>query len=111
MLILAAVLIGHLVEEAATGFRRKFPLGEMPMWVFVMGNVAVYGFCAATFTLVLLARPAGTLMAWVLAVAMALNGIVHIGVMIYRKEYFPGGITAGLVLAAAAGLMAALARG
>ena len=44
-------------------------------------------------------------LAWIFAVAMLLNGLGHIGIMFVRRQYFPGGITAFLLLLVAAYLM------
>jgi hypothetical protein len=39
------------VDEISTGLRRKLPLGEMPLALFVGINVVVYGFCFTTLIL------------------------------------------------------------
>jgi hypothetical protein len=38
--------------------------------------------------------------AWVFAISMLLNGLGHIGIMIIKRQYFPGGLTAFFLLLA-----------
>jgi len=97
-LLLIAVLVVHLAEEIKTGFRKKLPIGEMPKPLFIGINVVVYAFC---FTTPLLSAGGNELaipFAWVFALAMLMNGIGHIGIMLVRREYFPGGLTAFTLL-------------
>jgi hypothetical protein len=102
--LLIAALILHLVEEVQTGFRQRLPTGEMPLPLFVGINVALYAFCFATLALSLRSDLWAVPLAWILAVSMALNGLGHIGIMIIKGEYFPGGLTAFLLLLTAGSL-------
>lgn len=105
IVLLIAALVLHLVEEVRTGFRKKLPAGEMPLPVFVGLNVLIYTFCLATLVLSLRnSRWAGPL-AWIFAVAMMLNGLGHIGIMVVKRGYFPGGFTAFLLLSLSAYLL------
>jgi hypothetical protein len=100
-LILIAVLVVHLIEEVETGFRRKLPVGDMPLRVFVGINVVLYAFCCATLLLSLRDSEWAVPLAWVFAVAMVLNGLGHAGIVAVRGKYFPGGLTAVPLLLAA----------
>lgn len=101
ILLLIGTLAIHLVEEVATGFRERFPLGEMPRRMFVGINVLLYAFCFATFFLSLRGAALVVPLAWAFAVAMLLNGVGHVGIVLVRRRYFPGAVTGlGLILAA-----------
>ena len=108
ILLVIACLILHLAEEVKTGFRKKLPVGEMPLPLFLGLNVLIYAFCFAT--LILAARNCEWAIpfAWALAVGMLLNGSGHIGIMAVRWHYFPGGFTAFLLLPAAGVLIVQL---
>jgi hypothetical protein len=106
--ILIVVLALHLIEEIKTDFRRKFPLGEMPRPVFVGGNVAVYLFSFLTLLLAVYKNHLAVPFAWVFAIAMLLNGIVHIVIMLKRKAYFPGGVTALILIPCSGNLIFSL---
>jgi hypothetical protein len=97
-LLLIAVLVVHLAEEVKTGFRKKLPIGEMPRLLFIGINVVVYAFCFTTLLLSARGNELAMPFAWVFAMAMLMNGIGHIGIMLVRREYFPGGLTAFLLL-------------
>lgn len=96
--LLIGALILHLIEEVNMGFRERFPTGGMSLPLFVVINVAVYAFCFAT--LILSARDGELAMpfAWIFAVTMFVNGLGHVGIMVVRHRYFPGGLTAILLL-------------
>jgi hypothetical protein len=111
ILLLIVALVVHLVEEVRTGFRKKLPVGEMPLPVFVGLNVLIYGFCFVTLLLSLRNSTWAAPLAWVFAIAMVLNGLGHIGMMVIKKAYFPGGITAFLLLPLSAYLIVLLLRG
>jgi hypothetical protein len=98
ILLLIAALVVHLVEEVKTGFRKKLPIGEMPRLLFIGINVVVYAFCFTTLLFSARGHELATPFAWVFAIAMLMNGIGHIGMMLVRREYFPGGLTAFLLL-------------
>jgi hypothetical protein len=106
--ILIAVLALHLVEEIKTDFRRRFPLGKMSRRLFVITNVSVYLFSFLTLLLAVLKNHLAVPLAWIFAIAMLLNGIVHIMIMIVRKAYFPGGITAFLLIPCSGNLIFSL---
>jgi hypothetical protein len=101
LVVLVGCLVLHLVEEIATGFRRRFPLGEMPRPIFIGVNAVLYSYAAVMIGLSLAAPPVSVAMAWPFAAAMALNGVGHLGIMLVRRAYFPGGGTALPLLAAA----------
>ncbi len=98
VLLLIAALILHLIEEVRTGFRERFPVGEMPLPLFVAINVVIYAFCFTTLILSVRDGELATPFAWVFAATMLLNGLGHVGVMVARRRYFPGGLTAFLLL-------------
>lgn len=108
ILLLIAVLLTHLGEEIKTGFRKRFPLGEMPKPLFVGGNVIVYAFCFVTLFLSARGNDIAIPLAWTFALAMLANGTAHIGIMALRREYFPGGLTAFLLLPVSAYLIVQL---
>ena len=108
ILLLIAALVVHLVEEIKTGFRKKLPIGEMPKPLFIGINVVVYAFCFTTLLLSARGHELATPFAWVFAIAMLMNGIGHIGMMLVRREYFPGGLTAVLLLPISAYLITQL---
>jgi hypothetical protein len=89
-----------LVEEVRTEFRRRIPVGEMPLSLFVIINVLIYLYCILMLVLAFTSNPIAIPMAWIITVAMLLNGIGHIAMMIFTKAYFPGGITAILIIPA-----------
>jgi len=51
--VLVASMAAHLGEEVYTGFRRRFPLGEMPVALFAAVNVVVYAWAAGAYLLYL----------------------------------------------------------
>jgi len=108
ILVLTAALTALLVEEVATGFRARLPLGEMSKPVYVGLNVIVYTYCFATLALAVRDQGLAIPLAWILALLMAANGLGHIGIMIWRRAYFPGGFTAFFLLLASLLLMVAL---
>jgi hypothetical protein len=99
LLLVAHVL--HVVEEAKTGFRSKLPLGEMPEPIFWLLNAVGFVLAIAVVYMCFAGVSLGVTAAWVYAVVMVINGLVHIGMMIYSRGYFPGGYSAVLVLMAA----------
>jgi hypothetical protein len=105
ILLLIAALVVHLAEEIKTGFRKKLPIGEMPRLLFIGINVVVYAFCFTTLLLSARGHELATPFAWVFAIAMLMNGIGHIGMMLVRREYFPGGLTAFTLLPVSAYLI------
>ena len=105
LIILIVVQGLHLYEEVKQDFRRKLPVGEMPKEVFVAANIIVFAFAIVTLCMAQAEMASGFVMAWIFGIGMVLNGCVHIGMMIYKRAYFPGGVTAPLVLLAAVNLV------
>lgn len=105
IIILIVVQGLHLYEEVKRDFRRKLPVGEMPKGVFVAANILVFAFAIVTLCMAQAEMTAGFVMAWIFGIGMLLNGCVHIGMMIFKRGYFPGGVTAPLVLLAACNLV------
>jgi hypothetical protein len=105
LFLLIVTLILHLVEEIKTGFRERFPLGEMPKPVFVGINILLYVFCFGTLLLSWQGNALAIPLAWLFALAMFINGIGHIGIMFLRREYFPGGVTTFALLLVSSWLM------
>lgn len=99
LLLLVVALILHLIEEVRAGLRERFPLGEMPLPLFVGVNVVVYGFCLTTLILSVRNGKLATPFAWIFAATMVLNGLGHVGLMAVRRRYVPGAWTALLLLA------------
>lgn len=75
-----------LAEEAATGFRRRFPLGPMSRARFVGINVLLYSYCVVTWMLLKQGQPAGRPLACTMALGMAGNGAGHLGIMLQRRS-------------------------
>jgi uncharacterized membrane protein YhhN len=100
ILILILLLAIHLVEEIRTGFRYRIPFGPMPKSVFIWLNILIYTFCFITLYLSLLNNQFAVPLTWAFAVGMLLNGLGHISMMLVRRNYFPGGITAFLLVPA-----------
>jgi hypothetical protein len=110
LIVLIAVQVVHLYEEVHTGFRQQTPLAKMSVSVFVAANIFAFAFALATAILSFVGASIGAVAAWVYAIAMLLNGLLHVGMMLLKKGYFPGGVTAPLVLAAALNLIYQLSR-
>lgn len=100
ILIVIILLAMHLVEEVKTGFRKKIPIGEMSRPLFVGLNILIYAFCFTTFFLSVHGHASAITLTWIFAIGMLLNGAGHIGIMVVRRSYFPGGLTAFLLLPA-----------
>jgi hypothetical protein len=88
----------HLLEEIKTGFRHRLPVGKMPLPVFLGINITIYIFCAFTLFLSMSGSNLAIPFVWIFAMAMSLNGLGHIGMMAYKRSYFPGGVTAFLLV-------------
>jgi hypothetical protein len=110
ILILIVTLAMHLIEEIKTGFRKQFPLGEMSMSLFVGINVIIYSFSFLTLFLSINTVSFALSLSWIFAVAMLLNGIGHVGIMVIRREYFPGGLTAPILIMVSTYLMMLLVK-
>jgi len=98
LIVLTVILIIHLVEEIKYGFRKKLPVGEMSLRTFVSLNILIYTIIAITIILNILIEPFGIVLAWIYCIGMFLNAVGHIGIMLYKRAYFPGGISAFLIL-------------
>jgi hypothetical protein len=98
--LLTILLVIHLVEEIRTGFCQQFPLGEMPKAVFIGINVLIYLYAIIMIGLNLLDHTAALIMAWLFSLAMLLNALGHLGIMLVRRKYFPGGYSAVFLLLA-----------
>jgi uncharacterized membrane protein len=110
ILALILLLVAHLVEEIKTGFRHKLIIGTMPLPVFIGINTAIYLFCAATLFFSLTNNKLAAPFAWIFAVAMLFNGLGHICIMTIKRGYFPGGVTAFLLVPVAVSLIVCLAN-
>ena len=93
-LLLVALMLSHLFEEMSTGFRQQFPLGEMPRSRFLAINLLLYGYYMGTYLLLQREKALGRLLARLLALGMMDNGVGHLGIMMVRWRYFPGGLMA-----------------
>jgi hypothetical protein len=109
IIFLIVVQAIHLFEEVRQDFRRKVPIGEIPKSLFVWLNVAAFTFAIVTLCLCQAEMAIGFVLAWIYGIAMIINGCIHMGMMIHKRGYFPGGVTAPLVLAAAGNLICWLA--
>ncbi|MBD3170462.1 MAG: HXXEE domain-containing protein [candidate division Zixibacteria bacterium] len=92
--ILVVILIVHLVEEIKTGFRKKLIIGEMPKSLFIGINALIYSFALAAFIMYLMNFRLGLLFIWIFTIGNIINGIGHIALMVIKRDYFPGGISA-----------------
>lgn len=110
IIVLTVVQAIHLVEEIKAGFRKKFPLGPVPRWLMIAGNVILYLYAAATGYLVYTGKGAGLTMAWIFALLMLGNALGHLAIMLIRKKYFPGGYTAPLLFLISIYLIVRLAQ-
>ncbi|MFH2056492.1 MAG: HXXEE domain-containing protein [bacterium] len=104
------ILVAHLIEEIKTGFFDKFPLGKIPTPLAIGLNSLLYLGILLTIYLALAGNPVAVTLAWVFALLMLSNALLHLGLMLRRKRYFPGGITAGLLLPASIWLLLYLYR-
>ena len=111
LIVVTVVQAAHLVEEIRTGFRRQYPFGVMPAWVMVAANVLLYTGAAITIALSACDQPLTMTLAWIYGLVLLGNALGHIGIMILRRRYFPGGFTAVLLLPALAYLGCQLLNG
>ena len=123
-LALTLAVAVHVADEAATGFltlynptvrgiRERFPWLPLPTFTF---GVWLAGLAAAVVLLLLLTRlafansPYLRPLAYMFAVLMAGNGMLHIAASISLRSLAPGVFSAPLLLAAAAYLLVSLRR-
>jgi hypothetical protein len=102
LIAVTLVQIAHLLEEIKTGFHRKHPLGPLPLWIMVAVNVLLYAGVVVTVALVYQNHRPGVTLAWIYGFVLTGNALGHIGIMVWRRQYFPGGVTAVLLLPALA---------
>jgi hypothetical protein len=100
ILMLIILLAMHLVEEVKTDFRKKMLIREIPRPLFIGINIFLYTFCFTTLFLSIRGHASAIPLTWIFAIAMLLNGAGHIGIMVVRRSYFPGGLTGFLLLPA-----------
>ena len=101
LILLIVILIVHHIEEVRTDFRKRNPIGEISQPLFIGINVLIYLYCVVMLFFSFRSNPIAASMAWVFATAMLLNGIGHTVMMIFRKKYFPGGVTGVILIPAA----------
>lgn len=123
-LALTLALAVHVADEAATGFlslynptvrgiRERFPWLPLPTFTF---KVWLVGLGAAVLLLVLLTRlafansPYLRPLAYVFAILMLGNGVLHLAGSIYLRRLAPGVRSAPLLLGAASYLLVSLRR-
>jgi hypothetical protein len=99
LLILVFTLLLHLLEEIRQGFRVQFPLGEMPRWLFLGINLGIYAYAGLMMYWSFGGDPRARVLAWIFAAVMSVNALGHLGIMLVRRGYFPGGWSALILLA------------
>lgn len=104
----------HFAEEWATGFHARFPallgLEPMPLWLFVLFNLAwILAWMASIPLLRTASRPA-FFAAWFLAIAGMMNGVAHPLLAITGGGYFPGLVTSPFIGVAGVALWTRLRR-
>lgn len=109
LIVLTVLLLAHLLEEIKTGFRRKLIFGAMPRAVFALANAVIYAYALTTIILAFKGSATACILAWIYGIGIALNACLHIGIMIIKRGYFPGGISAFALLPAAVYLLIELA--
>lgn len=92
-IILTVTLFIHLLEEIFTGFRTKFPFGEIPKKLFISINIALYMYSLLTIFLLINRLPIAIPFVWFFVILQILNILGHIIFMVKNKGYFPGGYT------------------
>lgn len=70
----------------------------MPKPIFIGINIVIYTFSFITLFLSLFDNDLALPFVWIFAVGVLLNGVGHIGIMAVRRHYFPGGLTAFLLV-------------
>jgi hypothetical protein len=114
LLVAVAAQALHVLEEASTGFHRRFgPLfgvEGMPFWLFVAVNVAWITVWLAASRELRQVRAWAFFAAWFLAIAGTLNGVAHPVLATVVGGYFPGLISSPVVGAASLWLMTRLVR-
>jgi len=89
-----AIQCAHFAEEWATDFHIRFPalfgLEPMPLWVFVVFNLAWIAIWVASIKTLRSAQKFAFFAAWFLAVAGMVNGVAHPLMALASGGYFPG---------------------
>ena len=101
-LALAAVIqCVHFAEELLTRFHIRFPalfgLEPMPLWFFVIFNVAWIAVWIAAVPLIRTSAKPAVFAAWFLALAGMLNGVAHPMMAAASLGYFPGLISSPFI--------------
>ena len=92
------VLLAHLIEEIKTSFFEKFPLGPIPTPLALVLNIAIYSGALLTIYLAAVGNAVAIPLAWVFGVVMLTNALFHLLIVAIKRTYFPGAITAALLL-------------
>jgi hypothetical protein len=108
ILLIVLILTFQIIEHQEMDFRRKLPFGRMPLWLYVALGLLFFALCGYSLWLAMTEDTLAVLLAWVLAGVMLFDGLGHIAIMIWRRRYFPGTVTAFLLLAGAGFLIATL---
>lgn len=106
----ALILVAHLVEEIRNDFFKKFPLGAIPRPVAIVLNILLYAGVLITLYLVYLGSQLGVTLSWVFAILMLSNAVGHLLMMLIKRGYLPGGVTAVMLLPASLWLLWYLRR-
>ncbi|MDJ0657688.1 MAG: HXXEE domain-containing protein [Xanthomonadales bacterium] len=111
-LVMALLLAIHVLDEALTGFLPRYnatvvslreTLGWFPFPVFTFASW-ISGLIAGVLLVLLLALVARAGRRWLLMLAypfgaiMVLNGLGHLGLSVYLREWFPGVMSSVLLL-------------
>jgi len=81
----------------------------MPQALFIAINILIYSYAGMMVWYSIRGHERAAWMAWVSGGGMLLNGCGHLGYVLYKRKYFPGGWTAVPLSAAALYLMVVLA--
>lgn len=87
------VLIAHQIEEYIYEFWEAFPLYDMSKNVFIIFNVMVSIVLIPVWAYLWHNKVWAINIARVFSVLMILNGVWHIGCLIFLHQYMPGLIT------------------
>jgi hypothetical protein len=118
-LLLVAAQAAHSFEEVVGGLYRVFAparalsglVSSDPARGFVAVNIAIVAFGLWCWAMpVRRGRPSALPIAWGWTVVETANGIGHLLLAVSRGGYFPGALTAPLLLAGAAGVAIVLRR-
>ena len=99
------ILALHLVEEIKTDFFKKFPLGPIPIPLALVLNVMIYAGALLIIYLAAVGNAVAIPMAWIFGVVMLSNAVLHLLMVAIKRAYFPGAITAVILLPASIWLL------